>query len=124
MIQKITVGVWKLITLDISASNIGGPIKIAQMSGEFYRSGWFAFCSFLAFISINLGLLNLLPIPILDGGHLVFFALEAVRSKPLTIENQQKAQIFGLILLVSLMALAFYNDIAEQIRNWLHFQNK
>lgn len=66
-------------------------------------------------MSVNLGILNLLPIPVLDGGHLTLFSIEAIRRKPMTRELQEKLQMLGLVLLVSLMAFAFYNDIVRMI---------
>ena len=72
----------------------------------------------MAVISVNLGVLNLLPIPVLDGGHLFFFAIEAVMRRPLDIRHREIAQQVGLVLLISLMAFAFYNDIARVLQGW------
>jgi regulator of sigma E protease len=72
----------------------------------------------MAVISINLGVLNLLPIPVLDGGHLLFFAVEAIMRRPLELRHREIAQQIGLVILIGIMAFAFYNDIARQIRGW------
>lgn len=111
MTKKTLQGIWKMVQRIIPASEIGGPILIAQIAGKQLQSGWIDFFYFMGFLSVNLGILNLLPIPVLDGGHLVFFSLEAVRRKPLTREIQGKMQFVGIVLLVSLMLFAFYNDI-------------
>jgi regulator of sigma E protease len=81
------------------------------MSGEVAKAGPLAFLSFLALLSINLGILNLLPIPILDGGHLLFFFIEGIMGKPLSIRKRELAQQVGLFLLIALMVFVFYNDI-------------
>ncbi len=111
MVRKTVLGIWKMVQRDIPASEIGGPILIAQIAGKQLQSGWIDFFYFMGFLSVNLGILNLLPIPVLDGGHLVFFSMEAIRRKPLTRELQEKMQLIGIVLLVSLMLFAFYNDI-------------
>ncbi len=115
MTRKTLLGIWKMIQRVIPASEIGGPILIAQIAGKQLQSGWLDFFYFMGFLSVNLGILNLLPIPVLDGGHLVFFSLEAVRRKPLTRELQEKMQLIGIVLLVSLMVFAFYNDILRML---------
>lgn len=112
MITELTiVSVAKLIKGSIPADNLGGPILIAQMAGEQVRQGFINLLFFIAVVSINLGILNLLPVPVLDGGHLLFFTIEAVRGKPLSIPIREKAQQVGLFLLMMLMIFVFYNDI-------------
>jgi regulator of sigma E protease len=111
MTRKTVLGVWKMLQRNIPASEIGGPILIAQIAGKQLQSGWLDFLYFMGFLSVNLGILNLLPIPVLDGGHLIFFSMEAVRRKPLPRALQEKMQLVGIVLLVSLMVFAFYNDI-------------
>lgn len=101
----------KLIIGDISSKNIGGPILIFQKAGEFANEGFLPYVSFAALISINLGILNLLPIPVLDGGHIFFFLIEIIRKKPVSIRAREIAQQVGIFILVSLMLFAFYNDI-------------
>lgn len=103
----------KLIQRIIPADTIGGPILIFQMAGQQASQGAMSFFSFMAIISINLAVLNLLPIPILDGGHLLFLGIEAVRKKPLSERVVMVAQRIGLVLLLTLMAFAFYNDIVR-----------
>ncbi len=104
-----------LITGVFSLSSIGGPITIVQESGKAASLGIFAYLMFMAFISINLAVLNLLPVPILDGGHIFFFAVEAVRGKPLSETTQANLQRLGLFLLITLMAFAVRNDIMRLI---------
>jgi regulator of sigma E protease len=101
----------RMLSSSISADNIGGPIAIAQMAGTSASHGMVYFVMFLAFFSVNLAILNLLPVPILDGGMLMFLALEQVRGKPLSVEIQMRFQMVGMLLIMSLMVFAFYNDI-------------
>ncbi|MEW6108414.1 MAG: RIP metalloprotease RseP [Nitrospirota bacterium] len=111
-ISALTViSIVKLVQRIIPAETIGGPILIFQMAGQQASQGAPNFFTFMAIISINLGILNLLPIPILDGGHIMFLGIEAVRRKPLSENAIIIAQKIGLVLLLSLMAFAFYNDI-------------
>ena len=102
---------YKMITGDISAKNIGGPLLIFQKAGEFASEGFLPYATFAALISINLGILNLLPIPVLDGGHILFFLIEIIFRKPVSIRSREVAQQVGIFILVSLMLFAFYNDI-------------
>jgi regulator of sigma E protease len=104
---------WKMVTGQISLKQVGGPISIAQMAGASVESGFEAFVAFLALISISLGIMNLLPVPILDGGHVVMHAIEAVRKKELSERAQMISVQIGLMFLISLMALAFFNDIGR-----------
>ncbi len=101
----------KLVVGQASLDNISGPISIAQYAGQSASIGIDHYINFLALISISLAVLNLLPIPMLDGGHLVYFAAEAVRGKPVSERVQIWGQQLGIVLLGSLMFLAFYNDI-------------
>lgn len=103
----------KLIQRVIPSNTIGGPIMIVQMAGEQASQGALNFFTFMAVISINLGVLNLLPIPILDGGHILFLGIEAVIRRPLNENVVMIAQKAGLVFLLSLMAFAFYNDIVR-----------
>jgi regulator of sigma E protease len=105
----------KMITGELSWRNLSGPVSIADYAGQSARVGWFAYVSFLALISISLGVLNLLPIPVLDGGHLVYYGLEALRGRPLSerfIEITQKA---GLAVIAAMMVLALFNDLTRLI---------
>lgn len=111
---KITLmAFYKMILGDVSPRNIGGPILIAQMAGQQAQEGLGSFLAFLAVLSINLGVLNLLPVPVLDGGHLLFFFVEAVIRKPVAIKYREMAQQVGICLLALLMVYAFYNDIVR-----------
>ena len=101
----------KLFTNEIPTKSIGGPIMIFQIAQQAVKSGWDTFLRHLALISINLGLLNLLPIPILDGGHLVFFLIEGLIRRPIPQRYKEAALMVGLALLLMLMLLAFKNDI-------------
>ena len=102
-----------MLTGAVSSNNIGGPIAIAQYASASADSGIISFVSFLAMISISLGLLNLLPIPILDGGHLMFYFIEWIRGKPVSETMQMQGQKIGLFLLLMLMFLAFSNDLTR-----------
>jgi len=104
---------WGMLTGQVSTDNLGGPISIAQIAGSSAEQGVISFVSFLAMISITLGILNLLPIPMLDGGHLMMFIIEAVRGKPVSDEVQVRGQQIGLFLLLMLMFLAFFNDLSR-----------
>jgi regulator of sigma E protease len=110
-IYLIGVSIKKLITGYISPKTIGGPIMIFQVYGKNAELGLDYFIMLTAFLSINLGLLNLLPIPVLDGGHSLFFLIEIVKGKPISESNRERAAQVGLFMLLSLMILAFYNDI-------------
>lgn len=105
------MGFVKIIQQVIPASELGGPILIAKLAGEQMREGWINLTYFIGLLSVNLGILNLLPIPILDGGHLVFLTFEAIRRKPMNERAQIVAQQIGLALLGTLMIFVFYNDI-------------
>lgn len=107
------LGMIKLIQRIVPAESIGGPILIFQMAGQQAAHGAMSFFTFMALISINLGVLNLLPIPILDGGHALFLGIEAIRRKPLNHKVMAVAQKIGLALLILLMVFAFYNDISR-----------
>lgn len=109
------VAIGKLFQRIIPAETIGGPILIAQMAGQQAAQGALSFFTFMSVISINLGILNLLPIPILDGGHLFFLLVEAVRKKPVSEKVMIMAQRVGLALILTLMVFAMYNDIMRLI---------
>ena len=101
----------KIFTGEISIKNLSGPVSIAQYAGYSASAGLARFLDFLAIVSISLGILNLLPIPILDGGHLTYYFIEVVRKKPVSEETQEFASRIGMVLLFSLMSVALYNDI-------------
>ncbi|MFK8137484.1 MAG: RIP metalloprotease RseP [Bdellovibrionales bacterium] len=104
---------WKLVSSEVSAKSIGGPIMIGQLASQSFQMGLAAFLKIMGIISINLFILNLLPLPVLDGGHLMFYLVELVRGKPVSIRVLEVAQTFGLILLLSLMVFATFNDISR-----------
>ncbi len=109
--ELTAIGLYKMIAGDISSKNIGGPLTIANISGEAASQGASSVIFLIAILSINLGVLNLLPIPILDGGHLLFFLIEAILRKPLGERQREVAQQAGLVLLVGVMIFAFWNDL-------------
>jgi regulator of sigma E protease len=110
-IKLTVVSIVKLIQRVIPAKTIGGPILIAQLAGEQAKRGLVSLILFMAILSINLGVINLFPIPILDGGHFLFLGLEAILRRPLSIKKMEIAQQIGLIFIILLMLFAFYNDL-------------
>jgi regulator of sigma E protease len=109
--KLVVVSIIKIIQRVIPAKTIGGPILIAQMAGKQAQEGFLSLIFFTAVLSINLGILNLFPIPILDGGHLLFLSLEFIIGRPLSVKKLELAQQIGLIIIILLMVFAFYNDI-------------
>jgi regulator of sigma E protease len=112
-LKLMVTGIWQIITGRRSVDELGGPIKIAKFSGEQLSLGWQQFVSFAALISINLAFINLLPIPALDGGHLAFYAAEAVRRKPASARSQEWAFRTGIAFVLALMLFVTINDIAS-----------
>ena len=109
---SLTVGfVVDLFTGDVSPRNVGGPILIGQFSGQVIRAGLEEFLRFMAIFSINLAVLNLLPIPVLDGGHLLFLAVEAVRGRALSLQQRMRLTQVGLVIVVAIMVWALANDV-------------
>ena len=111
MVKMMVTGVVQIVTGDRSVQELGGPIKIAKYSGEQLSLGWPAFISFAALISLNLAFINLLPIPALDGGHLAFYAVEAVRRKPAGPRGTEWAYRTGVALVLVLMIFVTVNDV-------------
>jgi regulator of sigma E protease len=109
------VALVKLIQRVLPADTLGGPILIVQMAGQQASQGFMNFFNFMAVISINLGIINLFPIPVLDGGHLVFLGIEAVRRKPVSERTVILAQKVGLVAILLIMAFALYNDIVRVV---------
>lgn len=107
----------KMLTLRLSPSNLGGPLMIAQTAGQQAQEGSTNFLFFMAILSVNLGVLNLLPIPVLDGGHLFFLLLELLRGRPVELRHRERAQQIGLFVLIFVMIYAFYNDLARFFNN-------
>jgi len=125
-VVKGSVQTWKVIDLTVMSlvkmvqrvvplDSVGGPIMIAKMAGETAQAGGSTFLAFMALLSINLGILNLLPVPVLDGGHLFFFFCELIFRRPVSQKIREYAQQVGMFLLLSLMVLAFYNDIVRYV---------
>jgi regulator of sigma E protease len=106
-------GLWKLVSRQIDSSNIGGPIQIATEAGRQAKEGLPSLALFTAIISVNLAVLNLLPVPMLDGGHLFFFVIEAILGRPLSLQKREAAQRVGFVLLMLLMVYALYNDLVR-----------
>ena len=113
IVSQITTTLGQVITGKRSVKELGGPLKIAQVSGEQFKLGLEAFILFVALISINLGFINLLPIPMLDGGHLMFYAIEAVRRKPASPKVQEWAFRSGLALVMVFMVVVTFNDLSS-----------
>lgn len=107
----------KMVQRVVPMDSVGGPIMIAKMAGEQASAGGASFLAFMALLSINLGVLNLLPVPVLDGGHLLFFFMELVFRRPVPQKIREYAQQIGMVLLLGLMVLAFYNDIIRYFVN-------
>jgi regulator of sigma E protease len=106
-------GLWQIISGRRSTKDLGGPLKMAQIAGQQASLGLFEFIQLVALFSINLGFINLLPVPMLDGGHLVFYAAEAVRRKPVSIRAQEWAFRGGLAMLLALLVFTTFNDLAS-----------
>jgi regulator of sigma E protease len=113
LISQILTALGQIITGSRNADELGGPLRIAQISGQMAQGGMVNFVFFMAALSINLGLINLLPIPMLDGGHLAFYLIEGVRGKPLDRRYQEYGFRFGLILVFILMIFATWNDLVN-----------
>jgi regulator of sigma E protease len=120
-ILGIVVGVWQLIVGEVGLSNLGGPIMIFDIAGRAGSAGAEPFLRIMALISINLGILNLLPIPVLDGGNLMLFTIEAVKRGPITQRTRQIATYVGLAMIMMLFLLVFKNDIERYWENFAEF---
>ena len=106
-------GLWKLVTLELPLSNLGGPIQIAAEGERQRREGPASLALFTAVISVNLAVLNLLPVPMLDGGHLLFFVIEAVLGRPVSLKGAKRPSSSGSFFLLLLMVFAIYNDLVR-----------
>jgi len=104
-----------MLTLEVSPKNISGPITIAEIAGQTAQIGLVAFLSFLGLVSVSLAVLNLLPIPILDGGHLLLYLIEWIKGSPLTDNAQLLFQRVGLTIIIGLTGLAIFNDLDRLI---------
>lgn len=101
----------QLVTGDRNIEELGGPLQIAEVSGHMAENGMISLIMFMALLSVNLGLINLFPIPVLDGGHLIFYAIEGIRGKPVSMRAQEISFTVGLVLILGLMLVVFSNDI-------------
>ena len=113
IVEANFVGVGQMIRGKRGTEDLGGPIRIAKYSGQAAKSGLSGFVVFVAILSISLGLINLLPVPLLDGGHLLFYAIEAVRGRPLSERAQEWGMRIGLALVGALMVFVTWNDIVH-----------
>jgi regulator of sigma E protease len=116
------VGLGKLITGEVSSRNLAGPIGIAQIAASAFERGWEPYLRIMVLISINLGILNLLPIPVLDGGQATLFLVEGIKRSPLSLRTKLAVQQIGITVLVLLMGLAFWNDLSRlwsKVVDWL-----
>ncbi|NBX93512.1 MAG: RIP metalloprotease RseP [Proteobacteria bacterium] len=113
--KKMVISLVKLATGSISLKNLGGPVLIATVAGKSLDAGIVQFLQMMALISINLFLLNLFPVPILDGGHLLFFSIEAIKGKPVTIRTMEIANQIGMVFILMLVVLTLFNDISRII---------
>jgi regulator of sigma E protease len=111
--ELTVVSIYKIIEGKISAKTIGGPILIAQLAGQQAKAGPLSLVIFMAVISINLVILNILPIPVLDGWHLLIFLLEGVIGRPVSLKIRERAQQIGVFIIIFIMLLVFYNDITR-----------
>ena len=110
--QLTIISLVKLMQRRLPLETLGGPIFIAQLAGQQAREGWVNLIMFTALLSVNLGILNLLPIPVLDGGHIFFFLLvEAILRRPLSLKSREVAQQVGMFVLILFMVFVFYNDL-------------
>ena len=113
--RKMIVSIFKLATGGISVKNLGGPVLIATVAGKSLDAGVIPFLQMMALISINLFLLNLFPVPVLDGGHLLFFTVEAIKGKPVTVRTMEIANQIGMVFILTLVVLTLFNDISRII---------
>jgi regulator of sigma E protease len=111
--HKMVVSLGKLVVGKLSVKNLGGPVLIASVAGKSLDAGIIPFLQMMALISINLFLLNLFPVPILDGGHLLFFTIEAIQGKPVSLRTMEIANQVGMVFILMLVGLTFFNDISR-----------
>ncbi len=113
ILEGTAIAVSQIVSGERGTEDLGGPIKIAKYSGQAAKTGAVGFILFMAILSINLGIINLFPVPLLDGGHLLFYAIEAVRGRPLSEQTQEWGMRAGLALVVALMVFVTWNDIVH-----------
>jgi regulator of sigma E protease len=118
--RETIIGVGQMISGRRGTEDLGGPLRIAQLSGQVAQLGLTSLISFIAVLSVNLGLINLFPIPVLDGGHLLFYLAEAIRGRPLPPRAQEYGFRAGLAFLAGLFVFATWNDLSHLgIFNWV-----
>lgn len=115
--KRMLISIVKLVTGSISVKNLGGPVLIASVAGKSLDAGIVPFLQMMALISINLFLLNLFPVPVLDGGHLLFFIIEAIKGKPVSIRTMEIANQLGMVFILMLVGLTLFNDISRIVLN-------
>jgi regulator of sigma E protease len=113
LVSAMWHGIGQIFAGERGLSELGGPLKVAQMSGQAAQIGWERFVQFLALISINIGFINLLPVPVLDGGHLLLYALEGLRRRPLSQRAQELAFLSGFAAILTLMVVLTWNDLSS-----------
>ena len=118
LVDQTMTYIWRIFAGRASADQLGGPIMIAQMSGQVASVSFSLLVQFVAMISVSIGLLNLFPVPLLDGGHLLFYAIEAARGRPLSERAQEYGFRIGMALVLMLMVFATYNDIGRLASLW------
>ena len=111
LIKQLYVTLKRMVTGDVSAKNLGGIVTISRVSYAVAKEGWAKLFWFLAVLSINLAFINVLPIPVLDGGHLLFLLIERIKGSPVSVKVHNYSQILGLVFVVALMVFVTYNDI-------------
>ncbi|HYG69224.1 MAG TPA: M50 family metallopeptidase, partial [Anaeromyxobacteraceae bacterium] len=115
VVRLTVLGIARIVTGDISFKTVGGPIMLFQIASDAAQEGLASFLFKMALISVNLGLMNLLPIPVLDGGHIAQALVETVTRRPLSVRTREVANLIGIILLFTLMIFVFKNDIVRLI---------
>jgi len=118
LVEQTMTYIWRIFAGRASADQLGGPIMIAQMSGQVASVSFSLLIQFVAMISVSIGLLNLFPVPLLDGGHLLFYGIEAARGRPLSERAQEYGFRIGMALVLMLMVFATYNDIGRLASLW------
>jgi regulator of sigma E protease len=114
-------GLGKMLTFQLGADQVRGPITIIQIARKSLDLGWQAYLITMIFISINLGVLNLLPIPILDGGQILIASIEGIKRSPISLRTRELVQQAGFMVLVLLMGLAFWNDLSAQFEKFIEW---